>query len=122
MTIKEFESILTTRILLDKFYAPGGGIRETYTYRELLKATVFTCNTLLKEYRLNRRAWSRIRGNRIFILDERSRRVIAEVAIISDLAKDGLRCRPRIELIGRGGSALPHENMHSLIKGRKNYV
>ena len=108
LTIKEFESIATARVVLDELKEPYG---DTYVvdfpYRLALAACQTTLCRLLIEKNLNKIFWPRVRGNRIFLFYLPKKKVAAEVGVITDESKGTLRKRFRVELIGYKGAAMP---------------
>jgi hypothetical protein len=64
---------------------------------------VFAGNDILKEIGINREAWIRVRGRRAYMFHEPTRRILAELGVVSDAAERGLRKRPRYVLLGKRG-------------------
>jgi len=104
-TIHEFEAMATMRTLLDRFVDPTSRFvrRARFAYDECLVQSVYACNDILRDLGINRELWVRIRGKRAYMFHEPTRRIVAEVGIITDDAGDGWRRRLKVELMGKGG-------------------
>ncbi len=104
ITITEFELMITGRVLCDRLVdRPSGSLRDSFTLEELLTQGVFAANDILKETGANQDVWIRLRGKRAFMFHERSRRIVAEMSVVSDVAGQDMLRRPRYVLLGKRG-------------------
>jgi len=105
-TIREFEAIVTQRVLLDRLVDKQRVLRTRYSFDEARTAVYFTCNDFLKEIGASRDLWVRSRGRRLYMFHEPTNRIVAEVGVITDEAEHGMRRRLRVELFGKKGRGL----------------
>lgn len=80
LTVKEFEQILTQRVLLDKI--PRNDSRPYY--RTLYANAFYATNEILRDYGLSDLAWAIRRGNRLYLLHPQAKRIICEVGVIAE--------------------------------------
>lgn len=117
-TLKEFEASVTTRLLLDRLVDVQHVRKERYPYEVAASQAVYAANDLLKDIGINHELWVRIRGKRLYMFHEQSHRIVAEVCVITDDAGESygrkMRKNLRIELMGRGGSAVKEPTIGDL--------
>jgi hypothetical protein len=107
-TIAEFENAVTMRVLFDRLVDHREHYHRTrFAYRFALSQAVYAANDLLKELGINGELWCRIRGQRAYISHEKTRRIAAELGVITDEAEHGQCRRFRAALIGRSGWVKP---------------
>lgn len=116
LTVREFNSIITTRVLLDRLQMHGK-VREEFHYEELVQSTLFALNPLLREYGLGE-IWAikNKYSKRLYLLHSVTKRLVCEVGIVSDRQSDGKCIRPRIVLVNRKEIISPNENFIKLVE------
>jgi hypothetical protein len=108
-SLTEFEHATTMRVLLDRLADwKNRTLNTRFAYEDLLKQGAFAANDILKDIGINREAWVRIGGKRgepprAYLFHEPTHRIMAELGVVSDADRGGLRTRPRFVLLGRRG-------------------
>lgn len=102
LTIKELEIMITERVLCDKL-SRSNSVRQEFTKKELFYAGLYAVNDIFRDYRLNSEIWARIRGEKVFLFHERSRRLLAELVVDIELSEDNMARRPYYLLLNKRG-------------------
>ena len=103
------------------------GEQSGYSHRDLNYEVTRVCNGLLIELGLNKRLWSRVYKNRVFIYDIATRRAVIELGLIATAINDPVRADERLftgfELHLMGGifnKRLPRD-LDSLLVSKQPY-
>lgn len=116
-TISEFESMLTTRALSTRM-TNNGVIVEEVEYTDMLDIMKFACIDLLRGLNMHKNIRVVRRGERLFLVNEFTRKIVAEVGLDFEPAKGGKIRRPKALIISR--YRLP-KYIQDLSQERKNY-
>ena len=116
LTVQEFNSIITQRLLLDKLQMRGQ-VREEFYYGELVSNTLFTLGPVLREHGLGE-VWgiNNKLSTRVYLLHSLTKRLVCEVGIVADKLPNGKYCRPRIVLVDRKEIISPNESLSKLVE------
>ena len=105
MNTNTFRLIVQSRVCAKLDLLKAG--RVGFSHRELNYEVTRVCNGFLIELGLNKRLWSRVYKNRVFIYDIRTRRAVIELGIISTQINDPEDATERLfsgfELVLLGG-------------------
>lgn len=116
-TIREFESMLTTRALSTRM-TNNGVIVEEIKYTDMLDIMKFACIDLLRGLNMHKNIRVARRGERLFLVNEFTRKIVAEVGLDFEPAKGGKIRRPKALIISR--YRLP-KHIQDLSQERKKY-
>lgn len=115
-TLCEFELNVTARVLSERLIdRQSRKMLEEFNYKDALWQTMYAANDILKEIGANREAWARIRGDRLYIFNERNRRIICEIGLDSFDAGNRKRKRLNIILLSRTGRKFHAKTIGDLI-------
>lgn len=119
-TIKQFEIALTARVLCDKLINRRTyTLRETFSLNELLAQSVHVANDIFEEDGVIDELRAYQRGKKFLILCKRTYKVLAELAVVADKAKNNMLKRPLFVLIDRRGFVKEQTIADLLIKSEK---
>ena len=100
VTIREFEAMLTTRVLAKRMNSKSGAgtLREKIKYNEFLHLALIEGVGLLNRLNLGRalRLRKNKDENRLFLVNQNERRIVGEVGVNFDRRLKGQITRPRI--------------------------
>ena len=113
--INELEALVTTKLLCERtFDFTKRSIREEFSYSELMGLTVQTVNSLIFEAKMpSLRAV--IRRDQVFIVYRPLGKILAEIGVIGEPAKNKMLRRPKIIVFGRKGVGLHNRSIEELI-------
>ena len=104
-TIREFEAILTTRILSNRMATPNSEwkIREKIKYNDFLQLASFVVLDFVRELDLNEVFSTRInnRTNRLFFVNNLTGKVIFEIGVDFENKKLGKITRPKVVIVSK---------------------
>lgn len=109
LTIKEFEQILTQRVLLDKVARNS----DRPYYRVLYSNAFYAVNEIMRDYGLNDFAWAIRRGSRLYLLHPQTKRIICEIGVIAEPAAE-------FRVVTLKGLVPATETLESLIQAAAN--
>lgn len=103
LKIHELEALITERVLCDKLSGKSRIIKERFTRKELLQQGLYALNDLIRDFGLNDEIWARVRGEKVFLFHERSRRLLTELVVDAEYVGYGIVRRPSYLLLGKWG-------------------
>ncbi|RYC74370.1 hypothetical protein [Candidatus Nanosyncoccus alces] len=115
ISLRELETLTTTRVVCDRFATRKGRYITKYRYLEVLEQTMYALDDILVDRGLNKDFWARVRGKRLYLFYLPLNRIAIEVGIVTDEAEDGFRKRFEMQFVGYRGK-FPPETIADLIE------
>ncbi len=110
ITIPEFESVVTTRTLLDRLYLKGNP-----TYTDALESVRNAANDVLKNLALNDALVVMRRRQRLYVVVTSNKRIACELGVIADTDDKGVCKNVQVTALGYKGSSINEPGIAELL-------
>lgn len=101
MSAKTLSILITQRFLWG--HRRDTKTRIEFSKEELISGGVLAMNGILRERHLNKYVWGRVKSGKIFLMHEKTGRIMAELKIFADETGYGMFRRPLMELVDKRG-------------------
>lgn len=110
ITIPEFESVITTRALLDGLY-----LKENPTYADALESVRKAANDVLKNLALNGALAVVRRRQRLYVVVTSNNRIACELGVVADMDDKGICKSVQVMTLGYKGSSIDEPGIAELL-------